>query len=78
MRCGNTRSNCWAICTESIKHAKHMDIKNHFVKTIVSAGHAKVQHVDSDKNISDGFTKLVPKTKFDIFRDRICVQHFIK
>lgn len=41
-------SNAWTDSAESVKHAKAMDVKNRFIKQIVPARQANVNHVDSE------------------------------
>jgi hypothetical protein len=40
---------------------KHIDIKHHFVKGVISEGTVALQYVNSSNNLSDPFTKGLPK-----------------
>lgn len=69
----STAANFLTNSNESIKHAKHMDLKNHFVKQILAPRHAKTNYINSDKKKSDGLTKPLGLQKFETFREYLCV-----
>jgi hypothetical protein len=48
---------------------KHIDLRYHFIREAVEDGKINVKYVPTDHNISDIFTKPLPKPKF---------QHFVK
>lgn len=50
---------------------KHIDVKYHFAKDHILKSHVNVLKVDSCSNITDIFTKPLPKSKFLKFRDSI-------
>lgn len=58
---------------ENTKRSKHIDIKYHFIKDIVSKRLVFVDYVDSKLNIADIFTKALGTTKFTQFRDSLCL-----
>ena len=73
--CDNTCSGSWANSDHGMNRAKHVDIKNHYVKDIVAIGQATIKYVKSDDNEADGFTKPLQRIKFQTFRDSIGVKH---
>lgn len=53
---------------ENSKRSKHIDIKAHFIKDIVSK---KIVSVSSSDNISDIFTKALPMSKHMYFLEKL-------
>ena len=52
---------------------KHIEIKHHFIRDIVSEGAALFHYVPSKQNLADGLTKALPATKhFELFRAMMC------
>jgi hypothetical protein len=48
---------------------KHIEIKHHFVRDLVSQGAALFHYVPSKQNLADGLTKALPATEhFKLFR----------
>lgn len=58
---------------ENSKRSKHIDIKMHFIKDIVSKGLIKVNYVPTDENVADIFTKALCSEKFVNLRYRLCI-----
>ena len=46
---------------------KHIDLRYHFIREAVEDGKIKVKYVPTDENVSDIFTKALPKPKFTRF-----------
>jgi Reverse transcriptase (RNA-dependent DNA polymerase)/gag-polypeptide of LTR copia-type len=46
---------------------KHIDLRYHFIREAVEDGKIKVKYVPTDDNVSDIFTKALPKPKFTRF-----------
>ena len=46
---------------------KHIDLRYHFIREAVEDGKIKVKYVPTDENVSDIFTKALPKPKFTCF-----------
>lgn len=65
-RLSNTIDNASAIAlavsTKGHSHAKHIDIKHHYIRECVAANKIKLVHVPSGKNIADIFTKGLTRT----------------
>src|SRR5260370_26849105 len=58
--------NCSVIAlthnAQSHRHSKHIDIRHHFLHELVECGKIKLQHIHSEDNVADIFTKpLVEK-----------------
>lgn len=47
------------------QRSKHIDIKFHFVREKLSEGMFILKYVQSNRNVADIFTKLLPKSNFD-------------
>jgi hypothetical protein len=50
---------------------RHVDIHTHWLRQDVQLGHIKVEYVSTASNIADGFTKALPRQKFEQFRSAI-------
>ncbi len=57
----------------SMKRAKHIDVKYHLIRDCVMNGTVSVQHVRSEDNLADEFTKPLGRVAFQKFRDKIDV-----
>lgn len=55
MRCDNAAANARENDAESVRRAKHIDIKNHYLKSIICSGYSTITHVIFDHTESDGF-----------------------
>ncbi|GJT65853.1 ribonuclease H-like domain-containing protein [Tanacetum coccineum] len=53
---------------------KHIEIDIHFVRDLVATGQVRVLHVPSRFQYADIFTKGLPSTLFDEFRDSLSVR----
>jgi hypothetical protein len=55
-----------ALAKDNKYHArtKHIDLRYHFIREAVEDGKIKVQYIPTDDNISDVFTKALPRPKF--------------
>lgn len=71
--CENTGAHSWANSSENLKRAKHMDIKIHFVNSIVDNVHATLRHMNSVNCKADGFTETLDIKKFEEFLNMIWV-----
>jgi hypothetical protein len=47
---------------------KHIDIRYHFVKQVVSEKELKLVKIDKELNLANGFTKVIPSDKFSRHR----------
>lgn len=72
--CDNTASNTWAQSSDSMRRAKHIDLKYHFLKESFNNGHVKPTVIDSEDNPADALTEPLMKAKFEIFRNMIYVK----
>ena len=50
---------------------KHIDLRYHFVREAVEEGKIKMKYIPTSKNISDIFTKALPKPRFSEFVQRL-------
>ena len=55
----------------SIKKTKHIHTRYLFVKEYIESGIIEVEHVKSDENLSDPFTKNLSKEKFEYHMKKI-------
>ena len=46
---------------------KHIDLRYHFIREAVKDGKIKVDYILTEENVSDIFTKPLPKPKFQHF-----------
>ena len=55
-----------ALSQNPVNHqrTKHIDIKWHFIRTIIQTGKIRIKYVGTDQNISDIFTKALAATLF--------------
>ena len=50
------------------ERTKHIKVKYHFIKQCITDQQIYLEHVNSEHNIADAFTKPLAKTKFEFFR----------
>lgn len=74
LHCDNTVALQWSESADSMKKAKHIDLKYHFVEECAADEIINPEDIESDKNPADRFTKPLMKTKFERFRNLICVK----
>lgn len=53
------------------KRSKHIDIKVHYIKDIVQKQLVSVDYIPTDENVSDLFTKALPKIKHNYFVSKL-------
>lgn len=58
---------------ENTCRSKHIDIKFHFIKDIVSKNLISIEYVNTAANIADIFTKALNNYKFTSFRSQLCL-----
>jgi hypothetical protein len=51
--------------------SKHIEIKYHYIRDMVQRKIVHVQYLSTHEQIVDIFTKPLPKTKFEYFRQRL-------
>lgn len=56
------------------KRSKHIDVKYHFVRTLVATNQIKVEYCSTNVQIADLLTKPLPRQRFSELRDRIMVK----
>lgn len=56
---------------ENTKRSKHIDIKVHFIRDIVTKNLVRVKYVQSDHNVADIMTKPLGSVKFNYFRNNM-------
>lgn len=52
---------------------KHIDVKYHFTRDLVSTGEIKLHYVETENNIADLFTKPLGPTKIQQLREQACL-----
>ena len=55
----------------SHKRAKHIDLDYHFVRELVTSGKLYTKFVPTKLQVADIFTKSLPRTQFESFRDML-------
>ena len=50
---------------------KHIDLCYHFIREAVDEGKINVQYIPTAKNVSDIFTKALPRPKFEVFIEKL-------
>jgi hypothetical protein len=51
--------------------SKHIEIKYHYIRDMVQRKAVHVQYLPTHEQIADIFTKLLARTKFKYFRERL-------
>eukprot|EP00171_Calliarthron_tuberculosum_P019463 IDg19463t1 len=69
----NLAAQSWAEQASSMRKAKHIEVRHHFVRHCVQGGAVKLEHISSSENIADGFTKPLDRVAFERFRQKIGV-----
>lgn len=57
-----------------MRSTKHIDVRLHFIRDIVSSGKLKVEKIAPEENPVDAMTKPLPSTKFHHCFDLVQVQ----
>lgn len=60
--------------TLETKRTKHIDVKFHFVKDLVSKGKFLLKYVPTEHQTADVLTKALNVVKFTKFRKDMCVE----
>ncbi|KAD3068636.1 hypothetical protein E3N88_36516 [Mikania micrantha] len=58
----------------SHKRAKHIDLDYHFIRELVTSGRLRTIFLSSKLQVADIFTKSLPRSQFEHFRDRLCIR----
>ena len=62
-------------------HAKHIDIKHHFICKCVECGEVTLQYISTKEMLADIFTKKIPCEVFAKFRqwlDIVSLSHWVE
>ena len=54
---------------------KHIDCRQHFVRTLRDRNIMVAAHVDSKDNLADILTKILPRPTFESLRNRLMVKY---
>ena len=67
-------TNCITMTKNPVHHArtKHVDVKYHFIRQMVSEGKIQCVSVSTKEQLADALTKSVPRLKLTEFREQIC------
>ena len=72
--CDNKSSIIMTKSNENSKRAKHIDIKNHFLKDLVQRKEIFVDYVPTDQNLADMLTKALVKEIFVYIRGKTFIE----
>ncbi|GJX05301.1 retrovirus-related pol polyprotein from transposon TNT 1-94 [Tanacetum coccineum] len=66
-------SGAIALCCNNVQHsrAKHIDIRNHFIKEKVENGIVELYFVRTEYQLADIFTKPLPRERFNFLIDKL-------
>ena len=67
LHCDNTGALALAHQAAHNKRSKHIDLKYHHIRDHVNQGTVILNHVKSNENIADGYTKSLSKVLFNNF-----------
>lgn len=70
----NLAAQSWAQQASSMRKAKHVEVRHHFVRHCVQGNIVQLNHVASSDNVADGFTKPLDRVAFERFRQKIGVR----
>lgn len=68
--CDNKSSTLMSKSNENSKRAKHIDIKNHYLRDLVSCKEITIEYVLTDQNLADLFTKSLGRNIFVYLRGK--------
>jgi len=71
--CDNVSSVYMARNPVHHRRTKHIELDVHFVREKVALGELRVLHIPSARQFADIFTKGLPSSLFNDFRDSLCV-----
>jgi hypothetical protein len=71
IHCDN--QSCVKLSENPVFHdkSKHIEIKYHYIRDMVQRKEIHVQYLHTHEQIADMFTKLLARTKFEYFRERL-------
>uniref|UniRef100_A0A0A9Z9C0 Copia protein n=1 Tax=Lygus hesperus TaxID=30085 RepID=A0A0A9Z9C0_LYGHE len=64
--------------TAETKRSKHIDIRHHFIKDLISKKKFIVTYIPTDSQVADIFTKGLSRVKFEVFRKILGVNEMNK
>lgn len=56
------------------KRTKHIDVRYHFIREKFEARMFSLRYVTSDEQLADIFTKPLPKCRFELLRNLLCIK----
>ena len=68
--CDNKSSILMSKSNENSKRAKHIDIKNHFLRDLISKEEIKIDYVSTHQNLADMLTKPLVKDRLVNLRNK--------
>ena len=71
--CDNTSALLMTINPMFYTHSKHIELDYHFVRKRVALGLLITQHISTEKQVTDLFTKPMSKTALSSFRTKVCL-----
>jgi len=70
----NTTAKCFADGTVQRSKLKHIDCRQCWVTTVRDAKLVHVDHIGTDRNLADFFTKSLPTARFEFLRDQLMMR----
>ena len=70
---GMDNTTAEAFCNDTVKRSKlkHIDCRQEWVKLLRNKNVMKAKHVDTNLNLADLFTKILPARQFQYLRDQM-------
>ena len=70
---GMDNTTAEAFCNDTVKRSKlkHIDCRQEWVKLLRNKNVMKAKHVDTNLNLADLFTKILPARQFQCLRDQM-------
>ncbi|XP_019086346.1 PREDICTED: uncharacterized protein LOC109126899 [Camelina sativa] len=73
LRCDNLSAVYLSANPALHKRSKHFETDFHYIREQVALGHIETQHVPTQLQLADIFTKSLPKREFEDLRAKLCV-----
>ena len=67
--------SCIKLSKNPVLHykSKHIKIKYHFIRDMVMKEVVKLEYIATNEQVTDVLTKLLARTKFENFREKLCL-----
>lgn len=71
LKIDNKSAISWAENEDISEYSKHIQIRYHYIRSVVKKGVFKPEHISSKEQLADGFTKALPKRAHMQFRNQM-------